>query len=620
MRVWYILIALAVIAGTLSPMATRVYAAPAAAEGKSLGLFGTVLAIVDLAIILNGGEVIATDDQTVFQVPGADGATIADIGLGDRLAILAAQDVDGGFLGIHILATPAEPVRNTHLVGVVTDAQNGVVTLTGDDGNPVTVTLPPGISARIGDFLTVVSARDDDSGELSASDVASVEDVLDRLADKIQSAVDMAEARLQDLLGNNGNQYLTALVGALGGASGDVRQDLEVAVEAANAGLRDAFDDAGVDGPYVKVRGFVTESTSTSVTIERPNGVEVTLQVIDATKIRGSIVVGAFVSAKHSLGNVAAKIEIEDDEFTLKGIVTSATTTALTLKGGRVFTLTDATEIDGELSPGVRVALELHPTGGDFVVNEVKVERTDEDEPSDEEGGDLKLAFKGAIIEVATTSITVDGLQVVLDAATEIEGTLELGARVEVEAILLDGVIVGSRVEVLAEDADVDEDESDIKFEGRVTDPSPTSIEVDGVLTILVRPETSIKGSLTPGANVEVRATTENGELVATSIKVTTPRRSEIEYEGEYATYVPFRLLVLKDGTEFVLNSHTETKGSISSSAVVKIEAIELADGTLLATKIEAQERERGGQGDERPGDSRDHDSADDEDEPDEDE
>ena len=601
MRVWYVLIALALIAGTLSPMATRVYAAPGADEGKSLGLFGTVLAIIDLTIILDGGEVVATDDRTVFQVPGEDGATIADISLGDRLAILAADLSDGGFLAIHILATPAEPVHNTHLVGVVTGIGNGVVTLTDDTGSPFIVTLPPGISARIGEFLTIVSTLDD-SDELAASDVASVEDVLDSLAEKIEDALDTADERLQDLLEVNGDQYLTALVGALGGASADVRQDLKHAAEAAHSGLQNAFDSAGVKGPHVKVRGFVTESTSTSITIERPNGVEVTLQVVDATKIEGSVAVGAFVSAKHSLDKVVAKIEVEDDEITFKGIVVSATTTALTLQGGRVFTLTDATEIDGELSVGVRVTVEVRPAGGDFVVQEVKVEQSAQERGSTGEGQDLKLEFKGTITAMATTSITVDGLEVVLDAGTEVEGQLEQGARVEVEAVFVDGLIVGSSIEVLDEEAEVEEDESDIEFKGRVTALSPTSIEVDGAITVLVGPATSIKGAVTPGAIVEVKAKSEDGNLVAISINARTSNRSTLKYEGPYATYVPFKLLILKDGTEFVLNSYTDIKGPITSSVVVKVEAIELADGTLLAIEIEAQEPDEDDDGDDSEG------------------
>ena len=570
----------------------------------------TVARIIRTLLIETYGPRQTFDGEVYYSFPRPEtlGALPVEELRGKKLSQRKAEYVQG-----IALATPAEPVHNTHLVGVVTGIGNGVVTLTDDDGSPFVVKLPPGIAARIGEFLTIVSSLDDDSEGLAASDVASVEDVLDRLADKIEDAVEKAETQLQGLLRNNGNEYLTALVGALGGASEDVRQDLEHAVETAQAGLQNAFDDAGVEGPYVKVRGFVTESTSTSITIERPTGVEVTLQVIDATKIEGSIAVGAFVSVKHSLNNVAAKIEVEDDQITFKGIVTSATTTALTLHGGRVFTLTDATEIDGELSVGVRVAVEVHPAAGDFVVHAVvvhavKVEQSDQGRGSTGESQDLNLEFKGTVTAMATTSITVDGLEVVLDAGTEVDGELEQGARVEVEAVFADGLIVGSHIEVLDEEEKVEDDESDIEFKGKVTFLSPTSIEVDGAITVLVGPATKIKGPVTPGAVVEIKAKSENGNLVAISIRSKISKSSKLEYEGSYVTYVPFKLLVLEDGTEFVLNSYTEIEGTMSQSVVVKVKAIELADGTFLATEIEAK---KPAEDDHRKGNSKGHDDKD---------
>ena len=415
MRFRHILLALVLIAGTLSPMAARVHAAPAVAdEGRQLGLFGTVVAIVGPTIILDGGEAVGTDDDTDFQVPGVDDASIANISLGDRLAIVAVELTGGGFLALNVLATPAEPVSTVHLLGVVTEASNGVITLTDEDGNPFTVTLPAGVSAGIGDFLTIVSELDGDSKELSASDVVSVQGVLQRLAEELEDALGSAETRLQDLLGSNGDEYLTALVAALGEASEEVQEALEDAVEAAQEDLEAAFELAGVEGPYVKTRGFVTASTSTSITIHTPDGDDVMLKMADATKIKGTVEVGAFVEAKHSLAYVAAEVEVEDDELAFKGVVASATTTALTLEGGPTFMLTVATHIEGELVVGTSVKVTAQPADGAFVAIRVSVRA----EGEDSEGGDgdyegLKFEFEGTITAMSTSSsIAVDGLEV----------------------------------------------------------------------------------------------------------------------------------------------------------------------------------------------------------------
>lgn len=598
MRFWYILVALAVVAGTLSPMATRVHADPAAAdEGRQLGLFGTVVAIVGPTIILDGGEAVGTNDDTEFQVPGVDDASIADISLGDRLAIVAVELAGGGFLALIVLATPAEPVSITHVLGVVTETSNGVITLTDEDGNPFTVTLPAGVSAGIGDFLTIVSELDGDSDELSASDVASVRGVLQRLAEELEDALGEAEARLQALLGSNGDDYLTALVDVLGEVSEEVQEALEEAAEAAQEDLEAAFKHAGVEGPHVKGRGFVTASTSTSITIRTPDGDDLILKISNATKIKGPVEVGAFVEVKYSLEYVAAEVEVEDDELTFKGTVASATSTALTLEGGPTFTLTDATRVEGEPTIGTSVKVVAQPADGAFVAIRITVRAEGEDgKGGDDDYEGLEFEFEGTITAMSTSSsIAVDGLEVLLDAETKVEGTLAIGARVEVKATVERGAIAAHKVEVVDEDYEGgEEDDSDIEFKGKLTDFSAASIEVDGELTVLIDPDTRIRGALTLGVVVKVRAKAEGGALVAVSIKAKTSKRSKLEFTGIVATYVPFATLELEDGTGFLLNSGTRIRGDISQAAVVEIEAIRLGDGTLLATEIEAREDDDG--------------------------
>ena len=141
------------------------YAAPLSQqEGEKVGLFGTVTALVDRTIILDGGEIVTTDENTRFLVPGVENASLADIALGDRVAVIALQFEDGSLLAVDVLSAPEEPVSNDHVLGVVTELTDGVVTLTDDRGNTFTVELPQGALVKVGDLLTIVSSPGESTG------------------------------------------------------------------------------------------------------------------------------------------------------------------------------------------------------------------------------------------------------------------------------------------------------------------------------------------------------------------------------------------------------------------------------------------------------------------------
>ena len=133
---------------------------------------------------------------------------------------MAVELEDGSLLALDVLSTPEEPVDNDHVIGVVTGAENGLVTITDDDGNEITIELPEGTTVAIGDFLTVVSSPPQDSETLTVSDVASIDDVIDRLVENIEDATEEALERLKELLGDNGDEKLTALANALENAGG----------------------------------------------------------------------------------------------------------------------------------------------------------------------------------------------------------------------------------------------------------------------------------------------------------------------------------------------------------------------------------------------------------------
>ena len=321
-KTWRLVAILLLMAATLTVGVGRTHAAPLLqGEGTRIGLFGTATAIVGTTIVLDGGDTVATDEDTRYFVPGVDEATFAHISINDRLAIVAVELEDGSLLALDIMSTPEEPVTTDHVLGVVTGSEDGLVTLTDEQGTTFTLELPPGAAVGVGDLLTVVSGLVGDAGELTASDVATVEEVIDRLAEDIEEAMDEAKDLLRELLGNNGNQHLTALVNAIEHASDEAKDALEAALNSTHSDLEEKCHGAGVEGPYVKVKGFVTAASSTSVTIEAIDGGEVTLTITEATQIEDAVAVGDFVKVKYNLDMVAKKLELSSDKLEFEGAV-----------------------------------------------------------------------------------------------------------------------------------------------------------------------------------------------------------------------------------------------------------------------------------------------------------
>ena len=174
MKSWRLLVIPLLIAAITIATVGGAYAAPLLQGEKRVGLFGTVSAVVDGTIILDGGEIVATDENTQFLVPGVDGATIEEVTVGDRLAIVVLEAEDGSLLALDVLSTPAEPVNNDHIVGVVTGAEGGLITITDNRGNEFTVELPETAVVAVGDFLTVVSTPGKGAEKRSAKATATI--------------------------------------------------------------------------------------------------------------------------------------------------------------------------------------------------------------------------------------------------------------------------------------------------------------------------------------------------------------------------------------------------------------------------------------------------------------
>lgn len=142
--------------------------------------------------------------------------------------------------------------------------------------------------------------------------------------------------------------------------------------------------------------------------------------------------------------------------------------------------------------------------------------------------GVIKATYLG---EDGTGWIKVDGIKVVIDENTMIDGMLKVGAEVEIDGNLLG--LLADEIEILDEpvDLDVAGDEGGVKVEGTITKPvMPVMKEgmeghkffkVDGI-KVVIGPDTDFDDGmlddLVVGVGVEVEGT--HFKILATDIEV----------------------------------------------------------------------------------------------------
>jgi len=160
------------------------------------GFFGTVKEKADASLTLDtkqGVVVLALDANTQYWVPPKKDATLADVNVGDRVAVLAEKQQDGSLLAKRVLVIPArpEPLR-LQVTAVVTKVEGNTVTLT-KDGQTYTVELPAALAAKVqvGDVITIALLRTAGVETYVGSALMKSEELRDRLqslADKVKAS------------------------------------------------------------------------------------------------------------------------------------------------------------------------------------------------------------------------------------------------------------------------------------------------------------------------------------------------------------------------------------------------------------------------------------------------
>lgn len=228
--------------------------------------------------------------------------------------------------------------------------------------------------------------------------------------------------------------------------------------------LEESFD--ALVGATFEFHGLV-ESTGSPNWVISGEVVQVDLNTV----VDSNVAIGSLVEVKGLVvgGNlVAGKIELEDDssdssgemdEVEFSGVIESITNGTYVIDGKIV--VTDlSTEIKDMLAVGdfVKVHATLQ-TDGTYLAREI--EKEDDEDQDDFEEKDGKLEFTGVLESISGSTWVIDGIAVMVDMNTEVEGNPQPGDQVKVEAFLqVDGVTyLAHEIKALDNGDDMDDDD-----------------------------------------------------------------------------------------------------------------------------------------------------------------
>lgn len=132
--------------------------------------------------------------------------------------------------------------------------------------------------------------------------------------------------------------------------------------------------------------------------------------------------------------------------------------------------------------------------------------------------------------------------------------------------------------------------EEEIKINGTLSILTDETITVVGI-TLLRSPITKIEIGVDVGSTVEVKATSQaDGNLLARKVELSDEPEAEVKAKGILSTLTDNSAIVA--GITLVLTPQTKREGTLAVGGEVEVKAIPQEDGSLVATKIEAEEED----------------------------
>ena len=195
-------IPLAVVLALLAAALAAGSSGASAQETQRIGLFGEVtlvespaagLTVLTLDTVSGGIRTVeATDEATAVVVPGRDQASLADISVGDFLAVVAESDDGGTLLALSVLVKPATALSYGHVTGSLVDVQDDQVTIMDTTGNLVTGLSPVEGSRPLepGQIVTALVQQDLETGALSVLGAESAEAKIGRAVGALDAALE----------------------------------------------------------------------------------------------------------------------------------------------------------------------------------------------------------------------------------------------------------------------------------------------------------------------------------------------------------------------------------------------------------------------------------------------
>ena len=343
------------------------------------------------------------------------------------------------------------------------------------------------------------------------------------------------------------------------------------------------LDGDPVEGDYVEVEAFLADDgTLIAREVESKGSLEAgEIPDLSEVKIEGTI------------------DRINDDGTLVVNGITVATTTL--------------SEIRGAVTVGASVKIEgVLQVDGTLLASEIK----GEGRRATSSGSEVKIdGLVGAVNRDANgrvVSIVVDGLTVAVEALTRFEGSVREGVSVEVKGIVVDGVLLGGKIEARrarGDDQGRDRSPSALKFEGVIESIATSTAGIVGIrlhgVNVVIETDTIVETELSVGDVVEVKAISIDGAIVAIKVesKVSLharPARSAFKLTGVVGSVdrdaSGHIVRVVVDGRTIEVQALTRVKGLVDVGIEVHVQGAVIGD-TLVARTIEGGDEGRGGQG-----------------------
>ena len=207
---------------------------------------------------------------------------------------------------------------------------------------------------------------------------------------------------------------------------------------------------------------------------------------------------------------------------------------------------------------------------------------------------EIKVKFEGAISNISATLWVVEGQEVRVNADTAIDeqkGRAEVGAWAQVKATRqADGSLLATKIVIKRPKEAPSEP---VEFQGVIESLSDTTWVISGV-AVAIAGDTAIEGTPQVGSVAEVKAIRRaDGSLLAKRITVRKPEEEAavVEFEGSIESIGDTMWVI--DGRAVAIDANMVIEGKPQVGFIAEVKAIQRADGSLLATRIEVKAEQR---------------------------